>query len=771
MTRTLSCIPLSLLLFAARGVLSQDLGVGVDLNGGIVTRTDVKEYADLSLDIRDIRLADSKAQIVGIYEEGKHAEIRSELGIDEREFLFPLKKLSTDLADSQLKTPHYLFHLYGLADLSTDPDHYLQNAKYADTFLNDSIHADRPVADAIIALSMWMYATHLLYVGVFSCDMRTLADNPDVISLNGGGMDEFIATWIGTDQTPGSTDGHGLYAWTQRIGDSFGTTSPEATVNTNLKLLYQEGAVALSLNEACTRENTRSAPQLWGTAVQISNQMMVPLYQWLIYSLAESQTEQAELYAKALVPQLSQCRPSVFKRLKEHLLDNPISFASTDEIIKDLQATYSCFGLTCEDIGFYDARPSSGCSDKRVSHPVLAGFSTSSDVKAVSLFCATQPYIQRSQETHKFGFRPCHPFKQLSHIDHDIHQLTTLTSMGSAEFASLIYKYGKHVAKARDSENDPFSLLSLHELAVSADRTRAGDIYNDFLAYHQDDQNYADTAIKSALSGTGKWGRGTNQQRAAVVGLTSAHQIVAMEAIVRLHDAFRACQEADSELGFIAELNPLDEAAALIIGSMEGEEPSESAAYDDGQLVWNLANSLAFEFETLTRDDMARVNSELLDLLYAAKGELEALDCSKLEREAISIEKLLTVGISQAIIDAAIDSEGLPATATDLSVVKGEVYALSILPIIAAGDPLAAAHVEKNMIVDMNGKTVPDGPQSVADRLGFFTTHDLKLSCELLGGTGQIEPCRNHGGRTRSSGERKWPLLALLVSALAAILV
>jgi hypothetical protein len=58
------------------------------------------------------------------------------------------------------------------------------------------------------------------------------------------------------------------------------------------------------------------------------------------------------LYAKALVPQIAQCRPSTFNRLREELLGGDINFQKTESIIRDLQDTIACFGLSCNDIGW-----------------------------------------------------------------------------------------------------------------------------------------------------------------------------------------------------------------------------------------------------------------------------------------------------------------------------------------------------------------------------------------------------------------------------------
>jgi hypothetical protein len=324
---------------------------GTLLEGGIVTRYDVQEYADLSLDIRDMRTyADSKdiQRLKGVYENGFHAERFPGQ-------LFALKYLSDSFAEKDaLLTPNFLYHIYGLtSDLAPTqslPTRMSSQQHYQSAYISKIIQGDRPAlaADAVIALSMWMYATHLLYSSVYYCQERTDANNPDVLPAVTG-FDEFIALWIGRDQTAGSTDGHGLYAWTQEIGDYFQTNSPEAAVNSRIKLLYQEGATALSLGSACTNDNDATVQVLWNGATQIVTAMMIPLFQWFIFNFIHENEAEAALYAKALLPQLSRCRPSLYIRLAK-MLTTGIQFDDKEEVLRDIQDAFSCFGISCSDI-------------------------------------------------------------------------------------------------------------------------------------------------------------------------------------------------------------------------------------------------------------------------------------------------------------------------------------------------------------------------------------------------------------------------------------
>jgi hypothetical protein len=381
-------ICLYLLLFLGQ-VASQ-----TDLNGGITTRTDVKEYADLALDIRDIRtLAASgqESEVLGLYTEGEHSEIKAFTK-------HALKKLNDDMATADPRTPHYLFHLYGLSDQTSNVQLLNDQSHYADNFIRDIIGTKLDLAaDAVLALSMWMYAAHLLFAGVKTCEERTLADNPGLVELDGGGMDEFIALWIGTDQQPGSADGHSLYAWAEQAEAIYGENTAESIVNSQLKLLYVEGSLALSLPNACTNKNLKTQQQLWTVATEITNLMVKPLFQWLIYHIYQENSEAVSLYALALVPQLSRCRPSIYKRLKENLIDRPINFDMTQDILDDLQEAFSCFGFSCFDFGLTDGDFNSKCGFESNTR-VLAGYFPTGDVNYVSLLVAAELSERRSQD-------------------------------------------------------------------------------------------------------------------------------------------------------------------------------------------------------------------------------------------------------------------------------------------------------------------------------------------------------------------------------------
>lgn len=702
---------------------------GVDLGGGVITRTDgVQLLANLALDLRDIRESgDQEDAILRIYLDGRNAE-------ETPGVFFPLKKMSDKMNDeSSVFTPSYLFHLYGLAGLSADD--VKSSEHYSDRFIRSTITSTTArTAEAIVALDMWMYATHVLYKGIDLCSRRAAADNPDRLEdLGGGGMDEFIALWIGAEQTPGSVEGHSLYAWAQEAGNLFGTNNPEARANEDLKLLYQQGEGVLSLPHACTKEgDSTGVQQLWNVAEQMISKMLIPQLQMLIHSLMIEDEDLVALYAMATVPQISQCRPSVFKRLNGGLLNGNVNFGKKTEILNDIEMAIDCFGLTCDDIGTY------------IDGTYTCNPANTNAKKALA------------------GYQPATNANSYAKLDQDILQLRILTSLDAWEFAKYLYYFGRNSLKERDSDNDGYQLMSLHELAVAADRKRADPVYSYYVAYFNQ-VHYADNAVDEALRGVGKWT--TKEQRREVITATCAFQIIFLYLIAELKQTVQQCRDPAFDV-LEENLHPWDEVAALLVGSLEGAGEGGSSDLADGQFVFNLGNSRAFQFQTLTEEGYSQVNSDLDDLLFAGKGELDALDCDNLEITAQRIEKLLVAPIVQSALRYAVVLEKHSKDDGSAEAALGEVFSFSVLPILSAADAASAEVIRENMEVKEGVTPVRDGPQEVADAFGAAVVA-WGLECQNLGYTPVADPCRLQGGHsqerayTRSSAPPQQGLLWL----------
>lgn len=718
---------------------------GTDLGGGVVTRTDVEYFADITLDVRDIKQTiaggDNKAALE-IYLDGKNS--RRDVGE-----LFKLIDLSSNLANEPIAkvTPVFLFQLYGLGGRSIDLNYLSGNAAYADSYVRSAIQNGRSIAStAALALNVWMYAADVLYKGVNVCQKMTEADNPSQFDIGGGGLDEFIALWIGSGQLHGSSEGFGLYALTEQADRLFvnidDTTGPssidralvDSHVNQQIKYLYQEGASLLSMPDVCTKENPDTSKKLWSIVNRINTQMYIPLVQMLIVSILEQDILSTHMYGTALIPQAAQCRPSVYDRLREELLEGEPNFQRTEFILADLQDIYSCFGISCSAIGMIEK-----------------------DYKDFSM-----PTCFAAQDNSPIAlYRPNTDVQPVAKIDLDILQIRILTSLGSFNYAKFWYLYGRNSARQRDSENDPFDFYSLSEFAISTSRQNAEPYYSAFISYHNK-PNYADILIRNTLAGVGKWDNNKSvEQRSAIITEACSFLILYLHLIAQINDAVNSCRNVDED-GEYELTHPWDEVAALTIGSLEGKEEGGSSHVEDGQLIWGLGTRRGYQFQTLNSQGYAKVNSKLENLLFAGKGEIDAFQCDMLEKSAESIKTKSTIPLLQSVLKYAILNGEHPADSDSADLALGEIFALAVIPILQLYDKPSALILEENMLTYPGIKPIRDGVQQVANAVGA-AANAMGIDPRELGSTPEANPSLLYGGSSSLTLQPCWlsPIVAI----------
>jgi len=723
---------------------------GTDLGGGVVTRTDVEYFADVTLDVRDIKqsiAAGNNIAALRIYIGGKNSA--RDVGGD----MFKLTDLSTDLADEAIAkmNPVFLFQLYGLAGRSLNSEDLLEKARYADSYVRSAIQNERSVAwTSALVLNVWTYAADVLYKGVSTCQKKTEADNPSQFDVGSGGLDEFIALWIGSGQAHGSNEGFGLYALTEQVDRLFITTDntddplssnkdvTESRVNQQLKLLYQEGASLFSISDVCTKDNPNTPKKLWSVVSRINTQMYIPVLQLLIVSILEQDVLATNLYATAVVPQVAQCRPSVYDRLREELLEGEPNFQSTELILADLQDIYSCFGLSCSDIGTVAK------DYENVKMPVC---DTSRDNTPIALY------------------KPSTDVQPIAQIDLDVLQIRILTSLGSFSYAKFWYIYGRNSPRQRDSENDPFTFYSLSDFAISTSRQNAEPYYSAFISYHND-PNYADVLIRDTINGVGKWGENKSvEQRAAVVTESCSFLVLYLHLVAQINDAVNSCRSIDSD-GEYELTHPWDEVAALMIGSLEGRKEGGSAHVEDGQMIWGLGSRRGYQFQTLNSQGYAKVNSELEDLLYAGKGEIDAFQCDLLEKSAEKIKIKSMIPLLQSVLKYAILNEKLPADSNSADLALGEIFALAVIPILQLYDPPSAQILEENMMIHTGIQPIRGGAQQVANAVGA-AANAMGVNPRELGSTPEADPSLLYGGS--SSCALQYCLLSPIIAVVISV--
>mmetsp|Transcript_20174 Transcript_20174/g.43553 ORF Transcript_20174/g.43553 Transcript_20174/m.43553 type:complete len:769 (+) Transcript_20174:34-2340(+) len=746
---TSATLSLLLLLLSSQCSLisGQTLSTGIDLGGSIITRTNVQPYADLSQDMAEIGnliAQNQPAEGLRLYQSGQHAESAPGVRLS-------LEALADSLVAADPKTPSFLFHLYGQADRQLNLAFDSAKLSYINNQITEYFSTQPALAlEATYVLNVWMVATHLLYNGVYECHKRAQADDPDAATVDDLGMagwDKFMALWIGSGQQPGATNGDSLYAWTQRVssdlGYSNGAPGLESPTNTRLKLLYSEAVTLLSTAGACRNGNAATADRLWQLVVNAVSEMSKPLFQGLLVALKAQDAPRVDLYAKALVPQLAKCRPSLYKKFHESWITGRYQVGDdVSELLSMIPDLTFCFGYSCQDLGNTEI---GACDTFDVFRPTLGGYVPQSEVGNVAA------------------------------ADLDILQIKILTELSSNKFAEFMYMNGANIAKYRQQgTNDPLDYVSLHDIGVSSERSSAQPFFDIYVTYH-DEKDYADKIVRGALTGASKWK--ASQQISEIVALTSAYQILLMEAITKLKIATQECRDADPEIGVTFTLNPIDEAAALLIGSMEGAMLGGSRDLEDGQLIYNIANRHAFQFNTINSAQYAKSVSTIEDLLFAARAELDALDCENLELSTESILKYAMVGITQACIQLAVKNEDLGDLSTAASLAQGESLALAILPMIYNTNKDLAGDIEANMIRLQGEDPVTSGGAAVGKMFGKGFTEAFLLFCENLGSIQAVDPCEgvscsgcSHGKTTSDAmiaSTNTWMLLT--TTALGAI--
>ena len=305
------------------------------LDAGLVTRSTVDEFADISLDIREIRnYRSDSTRIQTLWDDGLHF-------VSSDGHRGSLEKITSDVTANT--SPISVIHQQGLATAFVVP---------RPNFLTDTVHniiASDPelAAETTLSSVLWLYAANLLFDGVQTCHLRSTADNPNFVPQGTYGFDEFIALWMGRDLSANNS----LYGLTQEISELFGLNAPEAKANTAIKLLYQQAAATLALPNACTKDNPTTASQLWMVAVQITNEMVKPLFQSLLHAIEAADTKRAKIYASALIPHLYKCRPSLFRHFADPLVTGNILQADADSLKLGLQdAAVNCFGIPCSQL-------------------------------------------------------------------------------------------------------------------------------------------------------------------------------------------------------------------------------------------------------------------------------------------------------------------------------------------------------------------------------------------------------------------------------------
>ncbi|KAL9190928.1 hypothetical protein ACHAXT_000634 [Thalassiosira profunda] len=688
---------------------------------GVTTLTDVDAISRIAFDVRDMASSLEQNDFLNarrIYEEGKNSPQYDIYGNEQDEFLSLQRMAGKGNQGMFNEDPTYMFQVLGMGDIGQSiEDTIARHGAYADNYITELLNDEDTGtlgAQASTILIVSMYATHMLWDGMLDCFAVKNGYNPDADTTGRINpkkkFDDFIALYIGAGQTLAPDwDGDMLYELAQAGGDLFDTTDTEgeASVNSDVKQLYQSIQRTLSEENYCTRDD--SIKMLWQLVNQIIARMYVPRVQMLIHSMKqEDQAHKVKVYALSIIPQLSQCRPSVHRKLKDYLLDKEYDRSDFERILALLQESYDCLGFSCEDVGAYKTDVVAECAGYDEDHP-LASFVPKNDVR------------------------------HLSKVDLDIlavDQLLKFPSTTKNQMAQLYYQYGKAVVT--DDSSSSYNLMSLQDMSESVNDGQWSPYYNDYVEYYQTPK-FSDAAIMTAFDDEeGALDLHPDQREAYIVSLMRYNLIPEyMMGILGL--ALQTCRDEGNKE---SPVKIWDAFAALYIGSLEGIKDGGSID-DDGVLMWSLANNRARQFNTETEGFQAVINDEMTDLLFAGQAELERRDCANFEKTFSRVLHLMLLPLIQSTIWYAIRNEDKGAGSTHEDVAIGEAVAFSVLPIVSKYDQNAAAVIERNMVRSQGVAPVAEGPQAVANAF-YQILDDIGWGCDYVGRAEEIDACEQY---------------------------
>lgn len=709
---------------------------------GINTLTDVTAISNIALDVRDMAINLKDGDLLAaqrVYTQGANSALYDIYGQETLDKL-TLKSMGQAGGSEWIDDPSFTFQMLGLSSVQDSADEAIsKHANFADyyisTLLNDQTTApNAAAAQATTILTVHMNAMHKLWDGFIDCTMVQKGYNPDEDQTGNINpkrkYDEFIALYVGAEQSLGpSWEGYLLYALAQAASKNFDTVDEngEALVNKDIRGLYEWVQRIMSEEDYCKRDESIS--ELWTINNRIIAKMNLSMMQMLIDSMHdENEYYLVPIYARAIIPQLSQCRTSIQRKLKSYLLDKEYEREDFSRILPLLQQSYDCLGFTCEQIGAYYDKVAE-CADYTVDHP-MAGFLPKSDVQTISK------------------------------VDLDMHAIRQLLKFPTGAdniIPQMYYKHGR--AAVIDDNKYGYDVMSLQEMARSAIVEQWSPYYSDYVSYHGK-EFYADSVIMNEF----KMNAETDTQQDALLLSWMQFGVVSEYMMGLLGSADQMCEDSNDD-------DPTkywDAFSALYIGSLEGISIGGSDQTIDGFMLWNVANRRAVSFDTQNDDYYAEINAEMLELLFAGQAQLLRNDCPNFEKTVSRALHLMIVPLIQSVIWYAIKNEGLDASSNDDGLVIGEVAAKSVLPLVEKFDPTAARIIERNMVrSEANFVPVVDGPQEVANAF-YFVLDEIGWGCDYIGHAEGVDACqfdalmvpRENGGSIKQGGAISLALLA-----------
>jgi hypothetical protein len=661
---------------AAPEVVEPDAPMSIS-NGLYVSTNYVGDRSAIALDVKEILerfKANDFEEAQHYYNHGLNSKVYNENGIPTGE-LRSIAGFSLESSDNMRADPTYNLFVYGLSD---DNLEFLgrPTTRYADSYISDLLYSESPeAADAMVAITIWMQVAHSLHSAYGACKNSFLADGRTIDGrlLQGNdpalNIDEAAAYWIGDNQSTGSaSEGHLLYALTESMAKEFERTSQGgvSAVNSAILDLFNQAKNHIAISRGCSTSDV-SHLKLKDIIDELIPWMAVPLLRSLLYYISIDDQKRVKVYATAVLPLFSACAPSTYRELKDELIDHDVIEIQKSYLYSKIKSLYSCLGLTCDMVGSLMNDEVLKCEDDSEMSS-LAGYRYVTDQQSV--YAASRV----DTEVKKIGI----------FMNNGINHFPDSTELLFGTAFDL-YKNGKQATKS-----------SLSSLARDTNRDVV-PVYAAYRRYFNFDDNYADTIIVNAFQRKGVFEDASASQRKRVILFSLKYMVTHMTILEKLYRSLQLCKEDKRIEGATS----LDMAAGYYVGSLEGKADGGSF---DGDLIFMLAKRMCVQFGTCTQSNHASINERIINLLYAAQGEVETGACKSLERTVKEIENALLVPLIQGVAFSAKENRHYFGGAVTTEYYP-EAYALaySILPVISEADTDSARDIENVMVAFFPG--------------------------------------------------------------------
>eukprot|EP00547_Thalassionema_nitzschioides_P018160 CAMPEP_0194239472 /NCGR_PEP_ID=MMETSP0158-20130606/5916_1 /TAXON_ID=33649 /ORGANISM="Thalassionema nitzschioides, Strain L26-B" /LENGTH=2221 /DNA_ID=CAMNT_0038973949 /DNA_START=97 /DNA_END=6759 /DNA_ORIENTATION=+ len=621
-------------------------------NGRYTAKSDVSGWANLALDIAEMKDETDKSVISDIYENGKHSKYRQGGFVRNR----ALAKLSLEAFGVMGDDAMYNFFRHAFLELGEKTEGeqlgLFDNkpvGEYSHTLVTDLLKLDKMEAapEAALVMGVWMHIVHQLYEITRACEENLVSDMENALDIA-------AALWVGVGQEEGDIDsGNMLYNLAQQAGEHFGQGSGETTAN--FLILEAFNKLQLDIRSGvCGNSQPDAYISFRNKVREVIGYMTIPLVQRLIHHIMypESSKENAdfvELYALSIGARVEACKPTAYSSMLDLFVRNDFKQSSQHHAIELLHSVYSCVQVTCDQIGVYrDDIPE--CNDDiEVEKKEYAGYPQTFDATLAS------------------------------RIDRDILQIKILTE--ARAYGAVLDYY----------TNGYNSDVSLKDMATSSGRDKVGKVFDAFANYFSD-PDYGDTLFHRIFMKEENFSSALPEQIKALSTGLLTNMIMFMTILEKMYSALELCNKQDATAIDAGALE-FDKAVAYYVGSIEG---SLKGGLEGGELLYAVAKELCGPFNVCDSDENAVSNLEIIDVFNLAAGDLGEGDCSSLEEKITKqISPLLLVPLVQGTLNAVNASSLLSAGTDDASFGHAFIFSRAILPLF-----MDNGHSVSNDIID-----------------------------------------------------------------------